>query len=157
MPGLELPDIYWIALGYYALAVVSAVVPWVNAEVVMLSAVPVAGSPWQLGGLVVLVTLGQMTGKTIMYWASRNATRPRAPRVQALIDRWRERLHRHPGSALGVMFVSATLGLPPFYIVAIVAGALNIAFGRFLAVGTLGRLVHFTLVAFIPQLVWRTL
>ena len=156
MPDLELPNIWWIALGCYTLAVVSAVVPWVNAEVVMLSAVPLAGSPYQLGALVAFVTLGQMTGKTIVYWASRNATRPRAPRVQEAIDRWRQRLHRHPGSALGVMLVSATLGLPPFYIVAIAAGALNVAFGRFLAVGTFGRLVHFTLLAFIPQLVWRT-
>ena len=155
MMGLELPNIWWIALGCYAIAVVSAVVPWVNAEVVMLSAVPLAGSPYQLGALVTLVTLGQMTGKAIMYWVSRNATRPRAPRLQDAIDRWRERLHQHPGSALGVMLVSSTLGFPPFYIVAIAAGALNVAFGRCLAVGTAGRLIHFALLAFLPQLLWR--
>ena len=157
MLGLELLNIWWIALGCYTLAIVSAVLPWVNAEVVMLSAVPLAESPYQLGALVALVTLGQMTGKTIIYWASRNATRPRTPRLQEAIDQWRERLHRHPGSALGVMLVSATLGVPPFYIVAIAAGALNVAFGQFLAVGTFGRLAHFALLAFIPQLIWRTL
>lgn len=155
MMGLELLNIWWIALACYTLAVVSAVVPWVNAEVVMLSAVPLAGSPYQLGVLVTLVTLGQMTGKTIMYWASRNATRPRAPRLQQAIDRWRERLQQHPRSAVGVMLISATLGLPPFYIVAIAAGALKVAFSRFLAVGTAGRLIHFALLAFLPHLLWR--
>lgn len=157
MTGPELSNIWWIAAGCYTLAVVSAVVPWVNAEVLMLSAAPLAGSPIQLAVLVALVTLGQMTGKSIMYWISRNATRPRAPRLQNAIDRWGERLQRHPGSALGVMLLSSTIGLPPFYIVAIAAGALNVAFGRFLAVGAVGRLVHFALLAFVPQLIWRNL
>jgi membrane protein YqaA with SNARE-associated domain len=157
MMGLELPNIWWIAAGYYTLAVVSAVVPWVNAEVVMLSAVPLARSPIQLGVLVALVTLGQMTGKSIMYWISRNATRPRAPHLQNAINRWRDRLQRHPRSALGVMLISSTIGLPPFYLVAMAAGALNVAFGRFLAVGTVGRLVHFALLAFVPRLVGRNL
>ena len=77
MPGLESSNLWWIAAGGYALALVSAMVPWVNAEVAM-------------------------------------------------------------------------------HIVAMTAGALDVAFGRFLVVGTFGRLVHFGLVAFIPQLVWRT-
>ena len=156
MTGPELPNLWWIAAACFTLAVVSAVVPWVNAEVVMFSAVPLAGSPIRLAVLVALVTIGQMTGKSIMYWISRNATRPRSPRLQNAIDRWQERLQRHPGSALGVMLISATIGLPPFYIVAIAAGALHVAFGRFLAVGTVGRLVHFALLAFVPQLVWRS-
>lgn len=155
MTGCEFTNIWCVALGCYTLAVVSAVVPWVNAEVLMLSAVPLAGSPYQLGVLVSVVTLGQMTGKSIMYWVSRKATRPRAKRLQDAIDRWRERLHSHPRSALGVMLASSTLGVPPFYIVAIAAGALNVAFSRFLAVGMTGRLIHFALVAFLPQLLWR--
>ena len=155
MTGLELPGIWWIATGCYAVAVVSAVVPWVNAEVVMVSAAPLAASQVELALLVALVTLGQMTGKSVMYWVSRKAVWPRAPRVQHAIDRWHERLERHPGSALGVMAVSSTIGLPPFYLVAIAAGALHVPFGRFLAVGTAGRLVHFALLALVPQLVWR--
>jgi membrane protein YqaA with SNARE-associated domain len=153
--GPELPSIWWIASGCYAIAVVSAIVPWVNAEVVMLSAAPLARTQVQLAALVALVTLGQRTGKSIMYWISRKAARPRAPRVQQAIDRWQERFQRHPGSALGVMAISSTVGLPPFYVVAIAAGALHVPFGRFLAVGTAGRLVHFALLALVPQLVWR--
>lgn len=155
MTAPELPNTCWIAAGLYALAVVSAVVPWVNAEVVMLSAVPLAQSPIHLGVLVALVTLGQMTGKSAMYWISRTTTRPRAPRLQNAIDRWRDHLHRRPRSALGVMLISSTVGVPPFYVVAVAAGALHIGFGRFLTVGTIGRLAHFALVAFVPQLIGR--
>lgn len=154
MTGLELPNVWWIA-GCYAIAVVSAIVPWVNAELLMLAAAPLHRSPIELGALVALVTAGQMTGKSIAYWISRTATDPRTPRLQNAIDRWQDRLDRHPRSALGVMLISATIGLPPFYVVAIAAGALKVAFVRFLAVGTIGRLVHFALVALGPQLVGR--
>jgi membrane protein YqaA with SNARE-associated domain len=146
-----------LSVTYFALAMVSAVVPWVNAEVVMLSAVPLAGSNAQLAGLVGLVTLGQMTGKSIMYWASRMAAGRRVPRLQAAIDRWRDRFRDRPASAFGVMFLSSVVGFPPFYVVSMVAGALNVAFASFFAIGCIGRLIHFTLVAFAPELVRRSL
>ena len=154
---MDLHNLWWIGGGYYALAVVSALVPWVNAEVLMLSAIPQARSPVQLALLVSLVTLGQMTGKATMYWIARKAVRPQSARLQQVIDRWREPLERRPQLALGVMLLSATFGLPPFYIITLAAGTFQIAFGRFLAVGTVGRLLHFAVLAFVPQLVWRSL
>ena len=144
------------ALGYYALAIVSAVVPWVNAEVVMVSAVPTAVSRWHLTGLVVAVSLGQMTGKSIMFWLSRRTTvRPRWTRWQREIDSWRARYEKRPAAALAVTFVSALVGFPPFFIVSIVAGAVRVAFGWFLAVGLAGRLLHFGAIALIPDLLRR--
>lgn len=148
-------NIWWVAAGYYTLAVLSAVLPWVNAELVMLSAVPLAGSFLQLGALVGVVTAGQMTGKAAMYWIGRYTSRPPGPRLQTILGRWQERLERCPRSALGVTFVSSIVGIPPFYVVAMAAGALNMAFSRFLAVGVLGRLIHFGVVAFVPHFTWR--
>lgn len=150
-------DMFWVAAGSFLIAIISAVVPWVNAELLMLSIVPLADTSPLLTLFVALVTAGQMTGKSIMYWVSRRATRPRAARLQQTIDGWRERLCSHPGSALGVIFASAITGLPPFYVVSVAAGALKVGFGRFLAVGTAGRLLHFAIVAFAPQLIWRNL
>jgi membrane protein YqaA with SNARE-associated domain len=66
------------------------------------------------------------------------------------------RLETRPASALGITFASALVGVPPFFLVSIVAGALNVAFARFLVAGTAGRLIHFTLVAFVPELLRRT-
>ena len=155
MNGLDLPDLWWMAAGCYVLALVSALLPWVNAEVLMLAALPFARSPLHLTLLVVLMTLGQMTGKSAMYWCSRRATLAPTPRVRDAMGRWKARFDRHPRSALGIVLVSSAVGIPPFYMVSIVAGALNIAFGRFLMVGTFGRLLHFAVLAAVPQLIRR--
>jgi membrane protein YqaA with SNARE-associated domain len=139
-----------LATTYFALAVLSAIVPWVNGELLMLSAVPVAATSAQLAGLVVVVTVGQMVGKSVMYWLSRGATSRRIPRLEAAIARWRGRFEGRLASALGITLVSSAVGFPPFYLVSIAAGALNVPFAPFLIVGTIGRLVHFATVALIP-------
>jgi membrane protein YqaA with SNARE-associated domain len=151
-----LTHLWVMALAYCGAGFVSAVVPWVNAEVLMLSAVPLARSAPALAALVVAVSAGQMAGKAVMYWVSRRSALPRSPRVQGALDRWRVRFEHRPGAALGLTFVSALVGIPPFYAVSIAAGALRVAFGRFMAVGTLGRLAHFAIVALLPDLLWRT-
>lgn len=145
----------WTVMGYYAAAVVSALAPWVNAELLMLSAIPVARSHAALTALVLAVSAGQMSGKAIAYWASRRSTGSHSPRLQRLLDRWQARIDRRPGSALAITFVSAVVGFPPFFLVSMAAGALRVAFGRFMAVGTAGRLIHFAVVAFAPELLWR--
>lgn len=145
------------ALGYYAAAIVSAVVPWVNGELLMISAVPLVATRPALAALVVAVTAGQMTGKTLMYWVSRKSARPRSARVQCSIERWRARLQQRPRSVLALIFLSALIGIPPFFIVSVAAGAIGLAFPRFLAVGAAGRLAHFTVVAFVPEFVARML
>lgn len=142
--------------GYYTLAIVTAVVPWVNAEVVMLSAVPLAATSWQLAALVTAVSLGQMTGKSALYWASRR-TDPAShwPRWQRAIERWRTRFAGRPVAAIALLFVSALVGVPPFFAVTLAAGGVRVAFVWFLAAGTIGRVLHFALVALAPHLLGR--
>ena len=98
---------------YFGLAVLSAVMPWVNAEVVMLSAIPLAASHGALLALVLAVSAGQMTGKAAVYWMARTSTRTQSLRVQQAVARWCGRLSNRPSSALGVTFVSALAGVPP--------------------------------------------
>ena len=146
-------DIWWLSCGAYGLAIVSAVVPWFNAELLLLSLTPASRSTLDGGLLVVAMTLGQMTGKCAMYWLSRRSTLRPSPRVRAAIDRWTGRMRRHLAWALLIVFVSAIFGMPPFYVVSIVSGAIRIPFAAFAVVGTGGRLIHFAAVAWIPQLV----
>ena len=98
-------NIWWAAAAFYSLAVVSAVHPCVNAEIVMLSAVPFAKSPEALGLLVVMVTVGQMTGKGVMFWLARLGKGRRSGRLTALAEPW---MSERPHSALGVVLVSST-------------------------------------------------
>ena len=148
-------DFWPTALAYFGLSIVSAVIPWVNAELVMISAIPLAASSTALAALVVVVSAGQMTGKAAMYWLSRKSARPRSPLVQRAVDRWRARLQQRPRSALAVIFLSALVGFPSFFVVSLAAGALGVEFRRFFAAGAVGRLVHFTVVACIPELLRR--
>jgi membrane protein YqaA with SNARE-associated domain len=144
-----------IAVAYLPLAVVSALVPWVNAELVLLSAVPFVDTPSGVGTLVLVMTVGQMAGKTVMFVVGRRAGAVRSGAGAALLGGWRTRLQRDPRSAAGVVLLSALVGFPPFYLVSIAAGALDVAFARFLVAGAVGRLVHFGALAFAPHFLWR--
>ncbi len=150
MLTLDLPSTAWLIAGSYAAAVVSALLPWVNGEVMLLAAVPTASARGAVLPLVLAFTLGQMTGKCAMYWLTRTAT-GRSQRVDAVVERWRERFERYPRWAVVLVFVSAMVGLPPFYAVSIAAGGLRLPFGRFVVAGGTGRFAHFGLLAYVPQ------
>jgi membrane protein YqaA with SNARE-associated domain len=142
----------------YGLSVLSALLPWLNGEVVVLTLSTQASSFPALLGLVLMASAGQMTGKVVLYWSSRRALRAAGGRAGAKLDAWRQRLESRPLKALAVVLLSSAVGLPPFYLITILAGGLKIGFPRYLAVGTLGRLMRFGSLVFFPRLVlaaWR--
>lgn len=151
----------WLPLGAYAAGVVSALVPWVNAEALLLSTIALTpASSSMTVELVIGVAAGQMTGKSAIYWMTRlggrlslkrGAPRPMIPRVLRWCDaltasRWRTR---------GVILASAIFGLPPFYLVSVAAGALMVSFAQFFTIGFAGWLAHFGLIALLPA-IWRS-
>ncbi len=131
--------------------VASAVLPWLNAEVLLLSMMPLVRS-WNEAALLVLVaTAGQISGKVAIYWLARAAGRGDVGRGHGrdryALDRWRARMTRRPASAVSLLFVSAAVGVPPFFVLSVLAGLLRVRFDAFVAAGTLGRLVHFGVIA----------
>jgi membrane protein YqaA with SNARE-associated domain len=151
---LSLTGLY---LGCFGLSIVSALVPWVNGELLLLSLTALARSPFDLGILVLLASAGQMVGKCFLYWAGRGSCRIQSARISGVVGFWKKRLEEAPSRLLAFVFVSSALGIPPFYIVTLLAGALRIKFGIFISVGALGRLVRFGLLVAIPQLALRWL
>ena len=143
----------WTEPACLGLAVLSAIVPWFNAEILVLALPAVATSSLHLSGLVLLVTAGQMLGKCVVYWTSRGGRGMASPRVSRAIERWRGRFARRPWSPVALVLASSAIGIPPFYLVTVAAGALEVDFVRFIAAGTVGRLLRFGLLAFIPYLV----
>jgi membrane protein YqaA with SNARE-associated domain len=135
----------------YFLSLASALLPWVNGEVLMISLSAVTHSPVRLAGLVFLASAGQMTGKCILYWAGRGALPMKKGRMAEAVNCWRARLERSSKKAMGVLFVSAIFGIPPFYVMSILSGTLRLPFSQFLAIGACGRLLHFGTVVLIPQ------
>jgi membrane protein YqaA with SNARE-associated domain len=140
-------------VGIYGAAVViglvSSVLPIISAEVFVAGVViALTRDPLQVVALGCLVAIGQVAAKVPMYYGSRGVSQLVRPtpggRIARMlrwietraIDRWRE----HPAA---LTFVSATLGIPPFYAIALVAGAIEIPFPGFLAVGLVGRIIRF--------------
>jgi membrane protein YqaA with SNARE-associated domain len=92
----------------YGVFFASAVLPWLNAEVLLLSMMPLVRS-WNEAALLVLIaTAGQISGKVAIYWLARAAWREEAWRGRGrdrfTIDRWRKHLTRRPASAASLLF-----------------------------------------------------
>jgi membrane protein YqaA with SNARE-associated domain len=143
------------AIGLYAscffLSIVSALVPWINGEVLLLSLAALVRSPASLVALVLLASAGQMVGKCMLYWAGRGVAPLRSRRVGKTLSSWRDRFERSSSKPMGLVFVSSAVGIPPFYVITLLAGAFRLRFGRFIAVGACGRLVRFGVLVLIPQ------
>src|SRR5262245_31903172 len=146
-------------LGCLGLAMISAVIPWVNAEAIVIALPAIAHSPTELAGLVIVVTIGQMAGKCVVYVAGRRGLALRERReskgvrfgtgtIAEHVARWRARAANSPWQAVGLVGLSSVAGIPPFYVMSAVAGAVGMNLGWFLAAGTVGRLVRFGVLAF---------
>jgi membrane protein YqaA with SNARE-associated domain len=139
-------------LGCFLLSIVSALVPWVNGEVVLLSLAALARSPADLATLVLLTSAGQMAGKCALYWAGRGVVPLCSDHAGRMVRVWKERFEQVPSRHLALVFVSSALSIPPFYVITLLAGAFRVRFGPFFVVGACGRLLRFGLLVSIPQL-----
>jgi membrane protein YqaA with SNARE-associated domain len=137
----------------FTLSIVSALVPWVNGEVILLSLTALAHSPWAKGLLALSASAGQMAGKCILYWAGKGVIPLKTGQVKETISKWKGRFEQSPSKLLTLVFVSSAVGIPPFYVITILAGAFRVRFGPFFTVGACGRLVRFGVLAFVPWIV----
>jgi membrane protein YqaA with SNARE-associated domain len=137
----------------FALSIVSALVPWVNGEVILLSFSALAHSPLERALLVLSTSAGQMTGKCILYWAAKGVIPLGSGRVKETVTKWKGRFEQSPSKLLSLVFVSSAVGIPPFYVITILAGVFRVRFGPFFTVGACGRLVRFGVIAFVPWFV----
>jgi membrane protein YqaA with SNARE-associated domain len=139
-------------LGVLAVGVASALVPLINIEAYLgvRGAVSTVEGIWLLG---FVAGLGQMLGKVVWYylgasalswgWVRRKVERPK---TQLRIDRWRARTRERPVVSGLLVFASALTGLPPFAVVAVLAGQLRMSLTLFFVLGLLGRWLRFSAV-----------
>lgn len=132
-------------------ALVSSLVPFVNAELLLigLSLAAPAAAPL----LVVVMAAGQMVGKSALFLTGGRLTRSA---LEGRLARWRL-LGRSGRAGAPLIGTSALLGLPPFYLVSVAVPALGVRFRTFLVVGLAGRLLRFGALVALPDLVARTL
>jgi membrane protein YqaA with SNARE-associated domain len=146
------PDALVVRLGFplatFAYCVASGFIPVLNAEVFLVGIAAIAPRE-SLPAVAALAAAGQMFAKAGMYLGGRGVVRlPRGKRHED-IARWQERVARWRSKDL-LVFVSASVGLPPLFVLAVLAGTLRFPFVRFLVAGFLGRLLRFAVVVAVP-------
>jgi membrane protein YqaA with SNARE-associated domain len=134
----------------FAVCVVGAIIPVVNTEIYLLSVSALSPSHF-VAPLVIAATAGQMAGKIGLYLAGRGITQIKSEKIRARVHALQERLGGRPWLARSTLLSSAILGLPPLYVMSIVCGAIEMSMGMFLLIGSTGRLIHFAVVALLPQ------
>ena len=150
---MTMPEIYATC---FSLSILSALLPWMNGEVLMLSYSAFADSPIERTILVLMASSGQIAGKCVLYWSGRGVIPFGSGRIGRVVDSWRDRFSRYSQKPMWLVFISAVSGIPPFYVITVLAGAFRLRFARFITVGACGRILHFGAVAlialFFPQL-----
>jgi len=140
-----------LLLSTLGVAIVSAFIPIVNAELLTLGAV--AAAPAHLDwACVLLVTLGQMIGKVVLFHVGRGTLRlPRMVKPEKLEEAGR-RFGMRGNMGNSVLSLSALTGFPPFYLVSIACGLFGFSLSLFVVIGTAGRLARFAIIAAFPEL-----
>jgi membrane protein YqaA with SNARE-associated domain len=137
----------WL-LSTFGFCLLSALIPVLNAEV-FLAALAASEAP-PLWPMAIVAAAGQMLGKIVYYYLGKSSLewswvkkRTDTPRFQATLEKWRLRLENRPWVAAAFVFASAAIGIPPFAIVAVLAGTLRTSLSMFIVVGFVGRALRF--------------
>ena len=139
-------------LACFGVALASAFLPFIPIEAYLGAAVSESSQAWW--ALAAAATLGQMLGKVAIFligrqsmqwaWLQRRMARYN---VDKYVVRLTEAAERRPIAVDGIVFVSASVGIPPFAVISLLAGQLNMPLARFLVIGVAGRFVRFGAVA----------
>jgi membrane protein YqaA with SNARE-associated domain len=134
--------------GTFLVSILAGLVPFVNTEVFLVGVIRFAvDRPSQLTWLVIAAATGQMLAKISLYYAGQGLLELPRGRYRARIESVRRKLERWQARPYLIYAVSSVVGLPPFYLTVLAAGAMHIRFRAFLAIGLAGRLIRFAVIA----------
>lgn len=139
-------------LSTFGMAVLSAVIPIINIEIYLLGASALAPREFALP-LVLAGTIGQVLGKIALYYVGTGALKLPGKRLKTALERAQERVKQNPRLGGALLFASASVGLPPFYLMTIVAGAARMNLLAFIVLGFLGRMIRFGVIVMAPHVV----
>ncbi|MEU6131097.1 hypothetical protein ABZ805_18155 [Saccharopolyspora sp. NPDC047091] len=145
----------------FGMAVASALLPVISVEIFVIGLVVKSPEvPWWL--LALVVTIGQIGGKLLYFYAARGVIRlPRflqrksepgehRGRWAAWLERFRVGCQTRPMWTGGVLLLSAVASLPPFLATCVAAGWARVPLSTFLVTGLVGRFVRFAALAVAP-------
>ncbi len=130
----------------------SALIPFVNIEAYLLFLGYLIKDN-RLVFFLLLATLFHMVGKVILYSVGRGTLKLNVFDLENRVERAKKRYKFLKVGSLWTLWLSALVGLPPFYVVTILAGTLKIKLWQFVSIGFLGRLLRFSIILFLPKLI----
>ena len=131
----------------FAASVVSGFIPSVNAEIVVAGAA-VAAPPGYMIAVIVVCSVGQMLAKVALYAGMRWLPERLPKKATARLERASEKVRKLEQAGLSLVLVSAIVGLPPFYLISLAAGAMKLNLTGFIVTGTVGRVIRFAIIAY---------
>lgn len=143
---------FGLPLAVFGFAVLSGIVPVLNCEIFLLG-LAVAKPDSDVAVVALLAAAGQMLAKALMYGAGVGVLRLPGRRLETALARVHAQVERMRGNVGALVLVSATVGLPPFYVVTVASGVARYPFGLFMALGFAGRFLRFAAVLLSPQAV----
>lgn len=146
----EITARYGLYLSTFLVCLLSGLLPVINVEVFLLL-VSSLSPKFLLFPLLLLSTLGQMTAKSVLYLVGWGVLRIPVRKSEGKMERVKKSFEKWKSRRDLLIFLSASTGIPPFYLVSILAGVMKLNFLRFLLFGSLGRLTRFSLTLWLPQ------
>ena len=134
----------------FAVCAISGPLPVVHSEIYLFGVSAASPARWAWA-LIAAAVAGQLVGKAVLYFVGRGAIKVRSERFQRLITSARSRMEAKPKTGGAILFVSATVGLPPMYATTLACGAARMNFAWFLLLTGAGRFIHYSIVVFVPQ------
>ena len=106
-----------------------------------------------VGWVALAAAVGQTAGKVALYHASGWAMRlpwikkkMATPKWKESYDRWSVRVHERPNQTALLLFASASLGFPPLYVMAVLAGQMKVRLWLFISTCLTGRFIRFLVI-----------
>lgn len=138
-------------------ATLSGLVPFISIELYLVGAV-VAMNDGALVAMAVAAGAGQTLGKLPYYYVGRGTLalpwlqrRARTPgKWTARAEKWRVRAEERPLWGMGLLGMSSLTSVPPFMVIAVLAGVVRIGPAWFCTITFLTRTARFLLVVFAP-------
>ena len=141
--------------GAFVIGFVAGMFPIVSIEAFLIAATALKLAP---GGLLLAVliavsAIGHQIAKTVTYYAGAGAFELPQGNVKARIEAARARIDRWNKRPKLVMMVAALIGLPPLWLLGIIAKPLmHMSFTTFTVISLAGRLVRYTTLVVVTSL-----
>lgn len=141
-----------LLLSTFAVGVASALIPVINIEA-YIAAIGAVGDSYGLWPVSLVAGAGQTLGKVCWYEAGRSSMRwppiqkrMSSPSWQRQYDKVKRRTDEKPWVGVGLLFLSAVVGIPPLAIMAVLAGQLKFNRFWFFVTTFIGRALRFAAV-----------